>query len=90
MNHKKTPKLIRLGRTRPLTIYTAEARGFEPLVPVKVRRFSRPLLSTTQPRFRKNYIFFNVSFSRYFTLSLPFPLFKNNSSLRASDLFLKT
>ena len=36
-----------------LAHFFAEVVGFEPTVPVKVRRFSRPLPSTTQPHFRK-------------------------------------
>jgi hypothetical protein len=31
----------------------AERKGFEPLEPVKVQRFSRPPLSTAQPPLRK-------------------------------------
>ena len=31
----------------------AEAKGFEPLVPLRVRRFSKPLPSTTRPRLRR-------------------------------------
>ncbi len=49
------------------------------------RRFSRPLHSTTLPRFQIFY-FANVFFNKYLILSLPFPLFKNNSSRLVSVL----
>ena len=35
-----------------LPVLRAEAEGFEPPEPVKVQRFSRPPLSTTQPHLR--------------------------------------
>ena len=42
---KRLPKLVR----QPLEI--AEAQGFEPWVPVRVQRFSRPSRSTTPANF---------------------------------------
>ena len=35
-----------------MSVFRAEAEGFEPPEPVKVQRFSRPPLSTTQPHLR--------------------------------------
>jgi hypothetical protein len=35
-----------------VNIYFAEDVGFEPTEPIKVRRFSKPLLSATQPILR--------------------------------------
>ena len=41
---KKTPRVIQM----------TDERGFEPLIPFKVCRISRPVLSTTQTLIQKN------------------------------------
>ena len=46
--------------------FFAEAGGFEPPVPLRILRFSRPVPSTTQPRL---HLFFNF----YFRLFPVFP-----------------
>ena len=43
------------GKERDQRSRLAERKGFEPLEPVKVQRFSRPPLSTAQPPLRSNY-----------------------------------
>src|SRR5262245_31683786 len=51
-------------------VWLAEEKGFEPLVPLRVRRFSKPLPSTTRPLLQNLLAPFSVSFDVLFVAPL--------------------